>query len=88
MNCVESCSPQVNTGSAMGVNRGSTGSFSGALECGGGSQEWLSRNLMVVKTTTNRAKWSDVDRRLDRGLSAPLFSVSEEGCVDVLARAG
>ena len=31
---------------------------------------------------------SDVDRRLDRGLSGPLFSVSEEGCVDVLARAG
>ena len=29
---------------------------------------------------------SDVGRRLDRGLSGPLFSVSEEGSVDVLAR--
>ena len=90
MNCVESCSPQVNTGSAMGVNQGSTGSFSEALERGGISgmvvteldgREESSKSCGMVNV-------SDVDRRLDRGLSGPLFRVSEEGCVDVLARAG
>ena len=29
---------------------------------------------------------SDVGKRLDRDLSSPLFSISEEGSVDVLAR--
>ena len=60
----------------MGVNRGSNGSFSGALERGGVS------GMVVTELDgreDNNKPWgmvnvSDVDRRLDRGLSGPCLA--------------